>query len=420
MRPAYLCVACSLAVLIVCGATNANAGADEFLLKDGDTVAFLGDSITAARGYPKTIELYSLLRFPDRKIRFYNAGKGGDTAQTSIQRLQRDVFAHQANVMLVALGVNDIGWGMKADAEHKQQYLDGIRTLIKKCQAKNIRVIVCSPAITAEDPDKAEKGFLQAMADEGMAEARSLGCSTIDILRGMRAIQRTILKFNATEPDKSKHVTLHAPDGVHLNDLGQLAMAFAILKGLGAPEHVSSMTVDAQSGNVTATDGCRVTDVAVLKNGIAFTRQDDGLPLNRGMLSSLDHRWVPIPDQLNRYELRVTSLPPGKYAVRASGRSVATLTAEELARGVNIASMTADAWEPGGPWDAQATAVKEFVDARDELLYGDLLLRNYSANHPAKTELDQSIHELDGELIDLQRRAARPQPYRFEITRAEK
>src|SRR5262249_33001904 len=212
---------------------------------------------------------------------------------------------------------------------HKKLYLDGVRTLIERCKEKNVRVIVCSPAITAENPDTAEKGFLQKMADEGMGEAKSLACDTIDILRGMREIQRPVWKFNANEPDKTKHVTLHAADGVHLNDLGQLAMAFAILKGLGAPDHVSSMTIDAKDGKVTTTDGCRVSDAIVLKDGISFTRTDDGLPLNRGILSGLDHRWIPIPDRLNRYDLRVVNLPAGKYEVRAGDRPLGTLTAQE-------------------------------------------------------------------------------------------
>jgi lysophospholipase L1-like esterase len=413
-------VAGFILLLSQCVGPRATARAGDFLLRDNDTVAFLGDSITAARGYPKTVELYTLMRYPDRKIKFYNAGKGGDTAQTSIQRLERDVFAHKATVMLVALGVNDIGWGMKADAEHKKLYLDGIRTLISKCKEKNVRVIVCSPAITAENPETAQNGFLQKMADEGMAEAKSLGCDTIDILRGMREIQRAIWKFNAGEPDKTKHVTLHAADGVHLNDLGQLAMAFAILKGLGAPDHVSSMTIDAKSGKVTAADGCRVTATEVLDDGVAFTRTDDGLPLNRGMLSGLDHRWVPIPDKLNRYELSVINLPAGKYAIRAGDRSLGTLTAEQLSHGVNIASMTADGWEPGGPWDAQSDVVKELVDARDKMLFGSLLLRTYDANHPDKAALDDSIQKLDDGLINLERQTARPQPYRFEIKKVEK
>src|SRR6476661_5807477 len=197
MHPLTKRFAFLLLIASAVGNTTTAGLASDFALKDSDIVAFLGDSITAARGYPKTVELYTLMRYPDRKIKFYNAGKGGDTAQTSIQRLERDVFAHKATVMLVALGVNDIGWGMKADAEHKKLYLDGIRTLIAKCKAKNVRVIVCSPAITAENPDTAEKGFLQKMADEGMELGNFQGAGAIDILRGMREIQRAIWKFNA-------------------------------------------------------------------------------------------------------------------------------------------------------------------------------------------------------------------------------
>lgn len=44
--------------------------AQDFALRDGDTVVFLGDSITAARTYGKIIENYTILRFPERKIRF--------------------------------------------------------------------------------------------------------------------------------------------------------------------------------------------------------------------------------------------------------------------------------------------------------------------------------------------------------------
>jgi hypothetical protein len=293
-------------------------------------------------------------------------------------------------------------------------------TLISQCKEKNVRVIVCSPAITAENPETVQNGFLQKMADEGMAEAMSLGCDTIDILRGMREIQRPIWKFNAGEPDKTKHVTLHVADGVHLNDLGQLAMAFAILKGLGAPDHVSSMTIDAKSGKVTAADECRVTATEVLNDGGAFTRTDDGLPLNRGMLSGLDHRWIPIPDKLNRYELCVINLPAGKYAVRAGDRPLGTLTAEQLSHGVSIASMTADGWEPGGPWDAQSDVVKELVDARDKMLFGSLLLRTYDANHPDKAALDDAIQKLDDGFINLERQTARQQPYRFKIKKVEK
>src|SRR5437868_5950746 len=82
----------------------------EFALKDGDTVVFLGDSITAGRGYTQMIENYTLLRFPQRHVQFFNAGKGGETAFGAISRLNSDVFVHKPTVVTVAYGINDIGW----------------------------------------------------------------------------------------------------------------------------------------------------------------------------------------------------------------------------------------------------------------------------------------------------------------------
>src|SRR4051812_41281904 len=70
----------------------ANIASADFALRDGDTVIFLGDSITAARGYTKIVEHYTIMRFPERQVRFINAGQGGDTAFASLQRLDRDVF----------------------------------------------------------------------------------------------------------------------------------------------------------------------------------------------------------------------------------------------------------------------------------------------------------------------------------------
>ena len=392
----------------------------DFLLRDGDTCVFLGDSITAARGYTKIVEHYTLMRFPNRPVRFYHAGKGGDTASGCLERLERDVFSRGATIVTVAFGVNDIGWGLKADAEHRQKYLDSIKEIITRCRARGVRTVICSPAITAEEPDKAENGFLQKMADDGLVLARSLGAQTCDLQRGMRELQRRILDDNSREPDAKKHTKLHVDDGVHLNDLGQLVMAYALIKGLGAPANVSSASLDWTAGKATAMSGCTVTEVQKSDDGLSFTRLDEASPLNLGILSGLNYRWVPLPDGINRHMLTVAGLPPGEYDLRAGGRALGKVSAARLDAGLNISSMTADGWEPGGPWDAQSGSVKELVTARDQLLHGTTLRKLFAATHPDSAALDRMAAELEESLTNLMRRTAGPQPCRFEIRKPEK
>lgn len=391
----------------------------DFALRDGDTLAFLGDSITAARGYTKIVEHYTLMRFPDRKVRFVNAGQGGDTASGSLERLQRDVFDQGATVVTVAFGINDIGWGTKADAEHKKLYLDGIRSIIERCREHHVRPIICSPAITEGDPDKAEHEFLQTMTDEGLALAKSMGAETIDLQRGMREIQRRVIETNLGEKDPANRVHLHVKDGIHLEDLGQLAMAYAMLKGLDAPADVSSATIPMAGGTPEA-KGCTITDLQRNSDGLTFIRNDEGLPLNFGPLSALQYRWVPVPDGINRYLLTVSGLPEGDYEIHADGRDLGKTSAANLARGINLSSMTANGWEPGGPWDAQSCVVKEWVDARDKLSAGRALERRFITRPGTDDAVAATATSLDDQLVSLQRAAAKPKPYRFEITRIAK
>jgi lysophospholipase L1-like esterase len=388
----------------------------EYVLRDGDTLAFLGDSITAARGYTKIVEHYTLMRFPDRKVRFVNAGQGGDTASGCLERLDRDVFSKGATVVTVAFGINDIGWGTKADEEHKQRYLEGIRTIIARCKEKRVRPIICSPAIINQDPDEAEDSFLHKMTDEGMALAKSLGAETIDLQRGMRVIQRRVVESNKNAKPGDE-VRLHVKDGIHLDELGQTAMAYAMLKGLGAPEDVSSAVIDAKALQGGASRNCHVTGIEAVEGGIKFTRLDQALPLNLGPFTHFQFRWVPLAEGLNRYMITISGLAKGDYEIRADGKLLGKESATSLARGVNVGSMTTNGWEPGGPWDVQSCIVKELVDARDKLWMAGVLQQRH---FPGDSTISRSVERQDSELVSLQRDAAKPRPYEFTITRISK
>jgi len=387
----------------------------DFKLRDGDTVVFLGDSITAARQYGKIIENYTLLRFPERKIQFINAGQGGETIKGSLKRLETDVFQRGATVLTVAYGINDIGWGVKADEAHKQEYLSAIGELIDRCKARNVRVFICSAAITAETPDKAEVGFLQRMCDEGLAVASAKGAGTIDVQREMRAIQKRIVEANARQQEKAKHTRLHAEDGIHLNDLGQMAMAYSILKGLDAPSVVSTAVLDGTSASIIEQEGCRIQDLNQSAGVLTFTRLDHRLPMNLHSLWMLQGIYIPIGDQLNRQVLAVRGLPSGRYEVMADERPLGKWKSEDLNRGINIASATEDPWQPGNTWAAQGYAVTSLTTMRDDLVHAMRGMERDITASSARDELLAKAVAIEKAIVELQRFTARPTPVRFQV-----
>src|SRR5207249_3092066 len=90
-------------------------------------------------------------------------------------------------------------------------------------------------------------------------------------------------------------------------------------------------------------------------------------------------------------------------------------TAKQLAAGVNIASATADGWQPGGPWDAQASVLKALTEARHQLAVAGMLSRAYLADSPVPEQFGKQAARTDEEIVAMQRLVARPRPYRFAV-----
>src|SRR5262249_39147374 len=124
-------------------------------------------------------------------------------------------------------------------------------------------------------------------------------------------------------------------DPVHPGPVGQLMMAAALLKELGAEGFVSSATLDA-GGKVTEAKGCKVTGVKAAGGGRTVERLDHQRPL-------------PIPDEaraalplyptvlaLSQYTLAVKGLKGERYTLKVNGTAVGTASGKELAKGVNL------------------------------------------------------------------------------------
>ena len=113
--------------------------------------------------------------------------------------------------------------------------------------------------------------------------------------------------------------------------------------------------------------------------------------------------------------LTVKNLKPGKYEIVAEGRSLGVFPAERLAEGINIASATADGWQPGGPWDAQGWSLNFLTEARNETVSVDKFSKEYLGQNPNREEALKQIADINARIESAQRTVAKPATYHFVV-----
>jgi len=181
---------------------------------------------------------------------------------------------------------------------------------------------------------------------EGPTEIEGADASVIPAPSGEPIRVGILHSLTGTMADSEQRV-LHVPDGIHLNDLGQLAMAYAILKVLGADRLVSALSLDAAENQIVSHQRCEARELRLTSKGGSFVRLHQSLPFNNGPFAALNCGFVPIGD-MNAYELQVTHLDGGDYDLVVEGRGVGRYSADQLSKGVRIASSTPNGFLPGG------------------------------------------------------------------------
>src|SRR5205085_6566537 len=124
-------------------------------------------------------------------------------------------------------------------------------------------------------------------------------------------------------------------------------------------------------------------------------------------------RYIPIPQELNRYMLTIQNLPPEKYDVHVEERLLGTYSADQLAAGVNLSSASPDPWVPGGTWDGQAWVLNMLTHARAELTTSQQFAADYLKEHPNRKEIGEQTARVIEQVESLQRSMAKPVPYHF-------
>lgn len=295
-------------------------------LKDGDTVVFLGDSITHQCLYTQYVEDYFYTRHPGMRIHFHNAGVGGDRASNALARFDEDVARFKPKYVTILLGMND-GTYRDFDKATFDTYQKDMTTLLERIAAIGAKAIVMTPTMHDARAARASKrgpqeprdtyynGVLALYGAWLREQAHVKGLGFVDMYS---PLNNYITDARKKDPD----FTL-IKDAVHPDAPGQVVMGVALINDTGVRSAVGSVTVQEVKGKLgaTAVNG-KVTDFKAEGDNISFTFQANALP------------WVLPPDAEEGYKLTAAGhrssgevfaargLKPGKYELKIDGQSV--------------------------------------------------------------------------------------------------
>lgn len=344
------------------GGVAQNRDPHTFPFRDGDTVVFLGDSITEQRLYTNYIETYLLTRFPTWNLKFRNAGWGGDTSWLRQRRLpfdqalQRDVLSLHPTIVTIDFGMNDAGYQAFNQSLY-DQHITGEHNLITDIQKAGVEPVVITPsAVEKSEPGDALVGYNQSLQMFAAGDEKLAQSANVPFADQFTPFVGAINRLRAVLP-----VGRLSGDVVHPGPAGHLMMADFILSGLQAPSLVSSATVDARNGKVKS-DGASVSILERRKDYLKFTRTDDALvfPIDAPARPVL--QYVTVADDINRYMIQIDNLSPGVYSVSIDGTDIVTASADRLAGGINLGFYDS-------PLTDQGHQILELVHEKNDLYF---------------------------------------------------
>jgi lysophospholipase L1-like esterase len=305
------------------------------VLKKGDRLVVVGDSITEQKVYSRYIEDYLTACRPDLGIWCLQLGWGGETAGGFVGRMDQDLLSFKPNVVTTCYGMNDGGYRAYDEGIGKR-YEEPMKKIVDAVKKIGATIVVGTPGAvdtkTWRGPADVYNDNLKHLADIDRKLAADAGMPFADVYGPIIEV----MKKAKAAYGETYHVC--GGDGVHPDNNGQLVMAYAFLKGLGLDGQIGTITVEAD-GKAAASDGHKVLtseggkiEVESTRYPFCFTGDGKSPGSNRSIL-----QFLPFNDELNRFTLVVKGLKADKAAV-TWGKDTKTFTADQLAKGVNLAA----------------------------------------------------------------------------------
>ena len=205
----------------------------DIAVKNGEKIAFLGDSITQAGARPNGYVRLTIrgLESAGVKASAIPAGISGHKSNQMLARLERDVLSKRPNWMTLSCGVNDVWHGKRG--VNLADYKVNITKIVDRCQDAGIKVVLLTSTMIGEDKDNANNKKLSTYNDFLKELATEKKCLLADLNAGMQSIIEA--------SNDKKNGKLLTSDGVHMNADGNKMMATGVLEALGLnPEQIKA------------------------------------------------------------------------------------------------------------------------------------------------------------------------------------
>jgi lysophospholipase L1-like esterase len=216
----------SIALLSAVTLSKPLVAKDKIPVTDGQKIAFLGDSITAAGARPNgycRLVLDGLKKQGVQTTGIF-AGISGHKSNQMLARLDKDVLSKKTDWMTLSCGVNDVWHG--ARGVKIEDYKKNITAIVDQAQAAGVKVVILTSTMIKEDQKTSLNQQLLPYNTFLKELAKSKGCLFADLNTEM---QQTLKTFPKDAP-KGKQLT---SDGVHMNAYGNIMMAKGVLKAFG-------------------------------------------------------------------------------------------------------------------------------------------------------------------------------------------
>lgn len=316
-------------------------------LQDGDTLVFLGDSITHQVLYTQYVEDYFYTRYPGRRIHFHNAGVSGDKAFHALDRFDEDVARFKPKYVTVLLGMND-GTYQHFNHEIFATYEKDMTMLADRLAKLGAKTVFMGPTmydsrVARVKPPRWLKNQEQVKQATAYYNAVLAFYGTwvrdFAIDRGMGYVDLLgPLNRHSTQQRLEDPTFSVIPDAVHPNANGQAIMAFELLEQLNSERKVSAVTANRVRGKWRVTGSGKISDAAGDEEGVSFSFKAGALPWVLPPEAGVGYQLTKAGHKMSNERVTIRGLKPGRYSVTIDGVNVGSYTHAQLGSKVELQS----------------------------------------------------------------------------------